>query len=209
MDQNQLLGLIQSYLTPEVMNQISTQIGSPNQEQTTLATTGALNTLIGALAKNTQDPSNATSLFSAVERDHDGGGLLDNLLGVLTGKQQADNRQVDGLGILMHLLGGKTTSAVDMLTNLSGMDRNKTARLLIMLAPVVLAALGKMKKKQNLDPSSLTNVIQDTVKSEHRNQQNPSMNLITQFLDRDGDGNVQKEITQIGMNVLKNLFTKR
>lgn len=208
MDQNQLFGLIQSYLTPDVMRQISTQIGSPNQEQTAVATTGALNTLIGALAKNTQDPNQASSLFSAIERDHDGGNLLDNLLGVLTGKTQANNRQVDGLGILMHLLGGKTTSAVDMLTNLSGMDRNKTARLMIMLAPVVLSALGKMKKQQNLDQGKLTNVIQDTVKQQHQNQQNPSMNLITQFLDRDGDGKVQEEITQIGMNLLKNFFKR-
>lgn len=126
----------------------------------------------------------------------------------MSGKKEADNRQFDGLGILMHLLGNKTTNAVDMVTNLSGMDRNKTSRLMIMLAPMVLAALGKMKKQQNLNPDDLTNVIQNTVKEQEQNQANPTMSLITKFLDKDGDGKIKEELAGIGMKVLKNFFKK-
>ncbi|MEM9848630.1 MAG: DUF937 domain-containing protein [Bacteroidota bacterium] len=206
---NQLFDLIKEQLSDQVMDQIGTQLGNRDRQQTELATTGALNTLIGALANNVKQPEGANSLFNAVERDHDGGGLLDNLLGVLTGQNQMQNsRSMDGLGILMHLLGGKTTGAVDMLSNMSGMDKNKTARLMIMLAPVVLSALGKMKKQKQLNPGGMQNVIQETVEQQHRNDANPTINLITRFLDTDGDGDVKKELTGMGMKILSNLMRR-
>ncbi|NJL74923.1 MAG: DUF937 domain-containing protein [Saprospiraceae bacterium] len=142
---NQLFDIIKSQLSEQVVDQLSTQIGNPNKDKTMLATDGIINTLIGALAKNASTPEGVKSLDNALERDHDGS-LLDNFLGVLTGNTQAGDRQVDGLGIVMHLLGNQTTGAVDMITKMSGLDRNKTSRLLIMLAPVVLSALGKVKK---------------------------------------------------------------
>ena len=49
---NQLFDLIKSQMTDQVMDQIGNQLGNRNRQQTELATTGALNTLIGALAKN-------------------------------------------------------------------------------------------------------------------------------------------------------------
>ncbi len=207
MNNNQLLDLIQSYLTPDVIENLSNQLGNPEKEKMSLATTGILNTIIGALGQNTKNPSNIGSLFNAISRDHDGS-LLDNLSGILSGKKEADNRQFDGLGILMHLLGNKTTNAVDMVTNLSGLDRNKTSRLMIMLAPMVLAGLGKMKNQQNLNPDGLTNIIQNTVKEQEKNQANPTMALITKFLDKDGDGKIKEELTGIGMKMLKNFLKK-
>ncbi len=208
MNNNQLFDLIQSYLTPEVMDNLSTQLGNPEKEKMSLATTGILNTLIGALGQSTKDPSNVGSLFNAITRDHEGGNLLDNLVGILSGKKEADNRQFDGLGILMHLLGNKTTNAVDMVTNLSGMDRNKTSRLMIMLAPMVMAALGKMKSQQNIDQNGLANLIQNTVKQQQQNQANPTMALITKFLDKDGDGKIKEELAGVGMKMLKNFLKK-
>ncbi|MEL6717110.1 MAG: DUF937 domain-containing protein [Bacteroidota bacterium] len=206
---NQLFDLIKGQLTDQVMNQLDTQLGNRNRQQTELATTGALNTLIGALAKNIGKPGGAQSLFNAVERDHDGGGILDNLLGVLTGQDQSQsNRAMDGLGIMMHLLGDRTRGSVDMLSKMSGMDRNKSARLLITLAPVVLSALGKMKAKKKLDQGGLQNVIQDTVRQQHADNANPTMNLITRFLDQDNDGNVTDELAGMGMKLLGNLLRR-
>ncbi|MEM8526077.1 MAG: DUF937 domain-containing protein [Bacteroidota bacterium] len=206
---NQLFDLIKGQLTEQVMDQLDTQLGNRNRQQTELATTGALNTLIGALAKNINKPGGAQSLFNAVERDHEGGGILDNLLGVLTGQDQSQSsRSMDGLGIMMHLLGDRTRGSVDMLSKMSGMDRNKSARLLITLAPVVLSALGKMKSKNRLDQGGMQNVIQDTVRQQHENNSNPTMNLITRFLDQDNDGNVTNELAGMGMKLLGNLLRR-
>jgi len=206
---NQLFDLIKSQLSDQVMDQLDNQLGNRNRQQTELATTGALNTLIGALAKNVNRPESAQSLFNAVERDHEGGGILDNLLGVLTGQDKSQSsRATDGLGIMMHLLGDRTRGSVDMLSKMSGMDRNKSARLLITLAPVVLSALGKMKAKNRLDQGGLQNVIKDTVREQHHNDANPTMNLITRFLDQDNDGNVTNEIAGMGMKLLGNLLRR-
>lgn len=205
---NPIYDLIKSNLNEDVMNQLSIQLGNPDREQVAAAAEGTVNTIVTALAKNTQTPEGAIALSNAIERDHDGS-LLDNLLGVLTGQAQTSNRSFDGLGILMHLLGNKTTDAVDMLTNLSGMDRNKSSRLMIMLAPAVLAALGKLKRNNNLDPGGLQNLINNTVETEKQNTQNPSINLITQFLDQNNDGKIRDEITNIGLKMLGNLFRRR
>lgn len=166
---DQLFDIIKSQLSDQVVDQLSTQIGNPNKDKTMLATDGIINTLIGALAKNASTPEGVKSLDNALERDHDGS-LLDNFLGVLTGDAQAGDRQVDGLGIIMHLLGNQTASAVDMITKMSGLDRNKTSRLLIMLAPVVLSALGKVKKQNRLDTNSIQNLLNDTVEKQHQDE---------------------------------------
>ena len=205
---NQLFDIIKSQLSDQVVEQLNVQIGNPNKNQMMLATDGIINTLIGALAKNASTKEGSSSLNNALERDHDGS-LLDNLLGVFTGNTQANDRQVDGLGIIMHLLGNQTTGAVDMITKMSGLDRNKTARLLIMVAPIVLAALGKVKKQNSMDTNSIQNLLTDTVQTQHQNQGNPTMNLITKFLDKDNDGNVTEEIASIGMKMLGNLLKKR
>jgi hypothetical protein len=205
---NQLFDIIKSQLSDQVVEQLNVQIGNPNKNQMMLATDGIINTLIGALAKNASTKEGSSSLNNALERDHDGS-LLDNLLGVFTGNTQANDRQVDGLGIIMHLLGNQTTGAVDMITKMSGLDRNKTARLLIMIAPIVLAALGKVKKQNSMDTNSIQNLLTDTVQTQHQNQGNPTMNLITKFLDKDNDGNVTEEIASIGMKMLGNLLKKR
>ncbi|MEM1324993.1 MAG: DUF937 domain-containing protein [Bacteroidota bacterium] len=208
---NQLFDLIKTQLSDQVMDQIGNQLGTQDRRQTAVATEGALNTLISALAKNVQQPGGAQSLFNAVERDHDGGGLLDNLMGFLTGGQQVqNNRSVDGLGILMHLLGNKTTGSVDMLSRMSGMDKNKTARLLITLAPVVLSALGKMKQqKQIQQPEAMQRVVRDTYEDQQRSAQNPTINLISKFLDTDNDGDIKNELAGMGMKLIGSFLRGR
>ncbi|NJK83917.1 MAG: hypothetical protein HC912_09035 [Saprospiraceae bacterium] len=42
MNNNQLFDLIESYLTPDVMDNLSTQLGNPEKEKMSLATTGIL-----------------------------------------------------------------------------------------------------------------------------------------------------------------------
>lgn len=207
---NQLFDLITSQLSGQVMDQIGTQIGSRDRQQTEVATTGALNTIISALAKNVQQPGGAQSLYNAVERDHDGGGLLDNLMGFLSGQQPVqNNRSVDGLGILTHLLGNKTSGSVDMLSRMSGMDTNKTARLMITLAPVVLSALGKMKQQNQLrQPDDMQRMVRDTYEEQERNDQNPTINLISRFLDTNNDGNVKNELADMGMKLIGNMFRR-
>ncbi len=217
---NQIFEILQQTLNSQVMEQLHSQIGSPNRQQTSYAANNIINTLIGALAKNASNPQNERQIDTVLERDHASGAgnnILENLLGILTGQVQGDNRATDGLGILMHLLGGRAREAVDMISQMSGLDRNKVSRLMIMLAPVVLAAVAKAKKnnapqqqrQQQRQQGGLSDLLNQTVRNQQVNQSNPTMDLVKKFLDKDGDGKVKEEVQQIGMRILSNILSGR
>jgi len=66
-------------------------------------------------------------------------------------------------------------------------------------------ALGKARRRQDLDESGLTGMLQ----GEHRRVERAApegMGMLTQILDADGDGDVTDDVARIGMSVLGNLF---
>ncbi len=215
---NQIFDILKQTLSNQVMEQLHSQIGSPNKQKTSFAANSIINTLIGALSNNANNPQQERQIDQVLDRDQgNGSGILDNLLGILTGQVEGNNRANDGLGILMHLLGGRSREAVDMVSKMSGLDRNKVSRLMIMLAPVVLAAVAKAKnqnasaprQQQRVQNGGLSDLLRNTVQDQARNQNNPTMDLVKKFLDKDGDGKVKEEVTQIGMKILSNLLGRR
>jgi hypothetical protein len=163
--------------------------------------------LLNALARNSSKPGGASALGSALDRDHDGS-VLDDLMGMMTGAAAPKtSKTLDGAGILEHILGKKKEGAADMLANKTGLNSAQTLNLLIKLAPVVMGALGKMKKSQNVDPSGLPDVLSGAASRMNKSASNPS--LIESFLDQDGDGNLNNEIKNVGFSFLKSIFSKR
>ena len=162
---------------------------------------------MGALAKNASTPDGANALSNALDRDHDGS-VLDNLMDIMQGNQQPQNsKAVNGAGILNHVLGNKQNSAVNMISKMSGLDNNKTGSLMTMLAPVIMASLGKAKRTNGLDAAGIASLLSGTVSQQK--QSNPTMSLVTQFLDSDGDGSIVDDVANIGMKFLGGLFKKR
>ena len=195
-----LMDLLQGQISDGLVDQLSQQLGGADKQQTANAASGIMSTLMGALAKNAATPDGASALANALDNDHDGG-VLDNIMGMVTGAAQPQNtRAVNGAGILKHVLGGKQSGAIDMISKLSGLDDSKTGSLMTMLAPVVMGALGKTKKSQGLDASALSGLLSGAVKSASNQRQ--EMGLIGKFLDQDGDGSVMDDIAGMGMNML-------
>ncbi len=94
-----LMDLFQQHMSPEVLQQVSQQIGAEDHDQTAAAASGIFSTILGGLAKNASTPEGAESLEKALERDHDGS-ILD-VLGAVSGGQAG------GLGgLLGSVLGG-------------------------------------------------------------------------------------------------------
>ncbi|NJL74924.1 MAG: hypothetical protein HC892_07725 [Saprospiraceae bacterium] len=60
-----------------------------------------------------------------------------------------------------------------------------------------------------MDTNNIQNLLNDTVEKQHQNEQNPTMNLITKFLDKNNDGKVTEEIASIGMKMLGNLLKRK
>ncbi len=219
-----LMKIIQSQLTDVVMDQIAGQIGG-TREQTTEASSGVLNTLIGALAKNASNQDGASSLFNALEKDHDGS-LLDNLSDYLDPRapHPVSERTANGAGILSHLLGDKAGMLAQLIGQQTGLNKEGALGLMAKLAPVLLAALGKKKNQSGFNISDLMGFLnnenqtmrqqqleeqrrleEEQRRIEARRKQQSGMGNFMKLLDFDGDGSGFDD----AMGMLGKLFRKK
>ena len=204
-----LTDLLQGQLSDDMIDQLSKQLGGVNREQTALAANGVLSTLVNQIARNASTPEGASSLANALDRDHDGS-VLDDLMGMIGGgaTRQEQPKALNGEGIINHVLGNRQGNVIDMISKMSGLDKGNTGNLMTMLAPVVMGMLGKQKRQQGLDTGGLTSLLTGELQ-QHRQSKNPAMNMITQFLDKDGDGDITNEVASMGMKFLGNLFKRK
>lgn len=184
----------------------------------------ALPLLVGGLARNTATPQGAQSLHSALERDHSsvdiggllgsvlggasgaggqGGGIADilgSVLGGATGGQRASAGGGAGEAILGHIFGGRRDRASQGLGQTSGLGSAGASQLMALLAPIVMAALGNMTRKQNMDSNALAGVLGQ---ENNRLQQSGVGGLLSGVLDTDGDGEISmSEMLQAGAGLM-------
>jgi hypothetical protein len=180
-----LLDMLQQRLGGDAVNQISSRLGTdPTSTRTAIA--AALPMLVGALARNAQDPGKAGALANALGR-HDGS-VLDDVAGYL-GRGDTG----DGDGILGHVLGGKKETVQAGLGQAAGLDPAKAGTLLAMLAPLVMGALGKAQREKGLDTGGLAGMLGG--EQQRAADAAPGvMGMLSSFLDRDHDGSVMDDI---------------
>jgi hypothetical protein len=181
-----ILEILMSSLGGGAVDQISKKLGlSP--ATTSKIVQVAIPLLISALAKNSSTTSGATSLQSALAKDHDGS-ILDDVLGALGQPDQGD-----GAGILRHVLGNKQGSIQQTLGQTTGVDPNQAGQILEMLAPVVMGALGKKTSTEGLDAGSLADMLKGEAKQVRKTEPD-LMGSVLGMLDQDKDGNIMNEV---------------
>jgi hypothetical protein len=209
---NELVNILQRQLgNDQFIQQLSQQIGGAEPEKTKAAATGIVSTLMSAMAKNAATPEGANSLANALDRDHDGS-ILDDAIGMLSGQnQQASNasRMLNGSGILSHLLGGKQNGAINIISKMSGLDNQKTGNLMTMLAPILMGALGKTKRQQGLNAGDIFNLLNGSLSAQKQSTGNQTMDMISRFIDQDGDGDITDDAMRIGGSLLKSFFRRK
>ena len=178
----------------QAVDQISQSLGA-NSAMTNSAIQMALPMILGALAKNAQQPQGAEALSNTLEKNHDGG-ILDNLGGYLGDNRQAND---DGLGILGHIFGNKQGAVAQQVSQNSGLDVGQVAQLLITLAPIVMGFLGKKKHEQNLDAGGLENMLGEQQQTMQASG-NPMMDMISGYMDKDGDGSSMDDLASMAAN---------
>ena len=176
------------------LQQISRQIGA-DEQSVGKAVSGALPMLFGALASNSSESGGLSSLVGALDRDHDGS-LLDDLGGFLGGS----GAEAGGDAILGHVLGGRKGSVESSLSRSSGLDPATIAKLLALLAPMVMAALGRERQRSNLDAGGVRDLLQGERARAERNQ--PGLGGLASLLDADGDGSILDEVAEAGTGLL-------
>lgn len=186
-----MLDMLQQQLGGQAVKQISQRLGTdPGTTQTAIA--AALPMLVGAMARNAQDPNKAGALANALQRDHDGS-ILDDVAGYLGGQQDGGAR-TDGAGILGHVLGGRQETVQQGLGQATGLDSGKAGMLLSMLAPLVMGALGKSARERGLDPGGLAGMLGGEQQRAAQAAPSGVMGMLGKFLDKDGDGSVMDDI---------------
>lgn len=200
---NSILDLLADNIGGDKMGQIATAIGAdPRTTQTAVA--AALPAILTALNRETNTVSGAQGLARALERDHDGS-LLDQLGGFLGG--QVSGKAADGGGILGHILGGQRPQVEQGVAKASGLNMQQVARLLPILAPIVMAALGRRKRQSGLDEAGLSGILGEDAARAREAAPSGVIGALSGFLDRDGDGSVGDDLmAQAGRAALGTLF---
>jgi hypothetical protein len=197
-----LINFVQDQISGPRLTQLSQQLGI-SEQQTQQALPAALAALTGAMAQNTAQPQGAQQLSSALAKDHDGS-LLDSLDGFLGGGGIGSNTGALGAGasILGHVFGGRQPQVAGNLGRTTGLDPATIARLLALLAPIVLAYLGRRQRQQGLDPGGLASVLGS--ERQHIETHPQARTGLGALLDRDGDGQVMDDLANLAGGFLGN-----
>jgi len=186
-----LLGLLGGALDERTMESLGAKVGA-SPAATSNAVSTAVPLLLGQLQRNAAS-GGASSLLSALDRDHDGS-VLDDLAGFLgQGPSTSGGRALD------HIFGGRKETIESAVSRSSGLQSGQVQQLLAMLAPLVLGALGKAwQKSPATGGEGLTDLLGSAV-GQMQKQNSGVGGLLGGLLDSDGDGSVVDDLLEKGL----------
>ena len=168
------------------------------------AVTTAVAVLTGALAVEASRPEGAQSLDRALARDHDGS-IFDNLGGLLGTFGGAG----DGAAILGHILGGSQPRVQQTIAQKSGLSLDKVLPLLITIAPLVMGALGKLKRDKKMDADDVAGKLRKETKSMRKKDKNDVLGSVLDMLGGAPAGSGSSNPLGDILGSLGNLFKKK
>ena len=197
-----LLNEVGRHLNDNVIIQLSKQIGAQDPNMVKKAAGGIAELLIHAMSKSAQHQERGGGLMGALKKDHDGG-ILGDLMGVLSGKSQVNNASTtNGTGIVKHLLGNRQLEAAQIISQMSGLDIFKSGVLMQLIAPVIMGVAGQAQKSKGLDLGGLAQVLLGGGQQAGGQQRGGAAGVFGKLLDMDGDGNMMDDLLNIGMKIL-------
>jgi hypothetical protein len=185
MNLQQVLG---SALNEDTISQMSQSLGTDPQT-TSNAVQAALPMLLGAMAHGSSTEEGASSLLSALDRDHDGS-ILNDLAGFLDSGNTSS-----GQGILGHILGGNTNTVASGVSQASGLSMGNSGQLLAMLAPILMGALGSVHRSQGLNQASLSGTLGNA--SQEIGGSSGIVGMMGRLLDQNQDGSAVDDLMRM------------
>lgn len=152
-----LLSLIQSQLSPQTVNQISSSVGeSPDATRSALGT--AFPALLGSLVgKSSASPAGAGEILNLIKQGQSQGGWSDAIGNYIGGGGGAPAQTHQSL--LSSLLGPKLGAVADFISGRCGIRGTSAMSLLGMAAPLVMGTLGKFVSSQRMNASGLSQLL--------------------------------------------------
>lgn len=194
-----LLQTILSEINTSQVNKVISQKTGVSESQTQSILEQALPALLGGIANQAKNAKGATSLLSALDKDHDGS-ILDDLAELANHPQSQKGKE-----ILNHVLGEKLEGFETLLGEKSKANATNVDQVLKMAAPLLLGALGKVKANEGFDAKILANKLL-SAKNEI-GEKADAKNLLS-FLDQDKDGNIKNDLLRMGIEKFKSRFLK-
>jgi outer membrane protein OmpA-like peptidoglycan-associated protein len=154
---NSLVDAVTGYLTPDVVQKISSFIGeSPSATQKTLES--IVPTILTQAADLSSSPDGANQLGNLISQGRDGN-FLTNLSGQLNSDTVTQSLLNSGSGILNALFGGKLSSVIEAITSALRMKGASVSSLMKIAAPLVLGVLAKERSARGLGNSGLASLL--------------------------------------------------
>ncbi|HNI02110.1 MAG TPA: DUF937 domain-containing protein [Chitinophagales bacterium] len=192
--------LLSGALGQQAQQVVAQQLGI-DQQQAASAIQLALPTLLSSLSHNASKPEGADALFNALG-NHNGSSL-----GNLGGLAQAALASGEGAKILGHIFGNRQGQVENALSQNSGLGAGQIGKLLQILAPIVMDALGGQKQQQGFEVGGLVSMLAGAATSQK--QQNPqASDMLSQLFDQNKDGNMVDDALKMGAGILGKLFNK-
>jgi hypothetical protein len=164
-----LLDAIQGQLGQSGVDQISRQLGvNPGLAQAAIS--AALPMIVAGMARHASQPDGAAAIQQAAETHQD---VPDNIDSVLQAGPPAD---AGGGGLLGRILGQHHTTVQDGVERATGLDGDKSRKLLMMLSPIVLGMLARKHfgGGQQADAPQINNTLQQEAQAAQQEVQRHS-----------------------------------
>ena len=183
-----ILDTIGQQLSGDTLKQISQKLGT-DEGTAAKAVSVALPLLIAGLSRNASTPDGGAALDQALTRDHSDSP-------VLNAPQQAvaDPNAFNAGGILGHIFGQRQAPIQQGVAKASGIDLQSASKVLMILAPIVMASLARARTAQGTNVSA-GQVLQG--EQQHIERQVPGIGGLASILDRNHDGSIADDIANM------------
>lgn len=190
--------LITSQIDDSALTAFASKLGLEKNQTTELV--GAITPILtAALAKNAATPAGAEALNAALEKDHDGS-IFSKVPDLLS-----DTSAFKADGILQHILGDKQSAITTAAAKALGKDPATVTKAMQTMAPLLMGALGKVKKQDGISIDTL----KDMLATKNAGAESSVLqSLITSFFDKDKDGSVIDDLADMGIEMIKGFFKK-
>jgi outer membrane protein OmpA-like peptidoglycan-associated protein len=153
-----LLDSLTSLITPDLASRAASMLGE-SDSSVRKGLTGVFPVLLAGAANRSSDPGFAGALHDIVRSPANDGNVLNDVAGLLGAGGSSSPMMGLGGKLLNLLFGGNTTNLANALAGFAGVKSSTGSTMLNLAAPLVLAALGRRARSDNLNASSLASLL--------------------------------------------------
>ena len=170
---------------------VARETGQPEDKTADVLAMG-MPVLLGAMKRNAASPQGAQGIMDLLSSG-DSANILDDLGSFFGGGVDASARS-QGASLLEDLLGDRQPEMESALSQRSGLNAAAISNMLKIAAPILMGYLARQRSHSNAADSGGLNSMLGNMLS---GQPGQNQDLITSLIDRDGDGSVLDDISDM------------